>query len=279
MKRRPGRWSTAMSSTCALSRAAYPREFQGLLGEAVRILEEQDEWVRVRMEQDGYLGWMPSAALFRCQAAYVAEYQASCQAMVSSRPVARRRARCPLPAACLYPRRQAALWRVRPGGRVGTRGSPPSTCPTAGCGASLLRPAAPGKPPRRGCKGIAFTLNLLHSLVGTPYLWGGRSAFGIDCSGLAGAFLRFMGLNPPPRCRPVVCCRHAGERRASARRSAVLWQNRPGDTNGRIGNITHVAISLGGQLVLHASSTVGGVQRNSLDPDSPIFHPWLKKTC
>jgi len=259
-------------------RSLSPLESQGLLGEAVRILEERDEWVRVRMEQDGYLGWMPSAALFRCPAAYVAEYQASYQAMVSIDLLPAVEPDAPpgglprLPAGklpfgvCL----PVIAWDQEfatihlPDSRVWS-------VPSAG-----LLPL--DKRPSPNASGIAFTLNLLHSLVGTPYVWGGRSAFGIDCSGLAGAFLRFMGLNPR---------RDADQLFAAG--TPVSGEPRPGDLlffgkidpaipTGRIGNITHVAISLGGQLVLHASSTVGGVQRNSLDPDSPIFHPWLKKT-
>jgi cell wall-associated NlpC family hydrolase len=109
-------------------------------------------------------------------------------------------------------------------------------------------------------------------------LWGGRSPFGIDCSGLAQAFLRFMGLNPP---RDSDQQYQAGE--------PVNGELQPGDllffgehdarvATERYANVSHVAISLGGTDVLHSSSTVGGVKRNSLDPNSPIYHPWLNKT-
>ena len=259
-------------------RSLSPLESQGLLGEVVRLLEERDEWVRVRMEHDGYLGWMPSAALFRCQPEFVQEYQASCRAMVSIDLLPATEAHAPggsedsllagkLPFGVRLP---VIQWD----GEFATVRLPDNRVwrvPSSG----LLHLDDHPSPDARG---IAFTLSLLHSLVGTPYLWGGRSAFGIDCSGLAGAFLRFMGLNPP---------RDADQLFAAGK--PVAGETQPGDLlffgkinpavpTGRIDNITHVAISLGGQLVLHASSTVGGVKRNSLDSGSPIFHPWLKKT-
>ncbi|MGV6838592.1 MAG: C40 family peptidase [Planktomarina sp.] len=44
---------------------------------------------------------------------------------------------------------------------------------------------------------VENSLDLLQSLLGTPYLWGGNSAFGIDCSGLAQMFSRLEGIPCP----------------------------------------------------------------------------------
>ena len=63
-------------------RLSAERLSQGLLGEAVRILEERQDWVRVRMERDGYLGWMQSAGLQRCLGEDFLAYQAACNAIV-----------------------------------------------------------------------------------------------------------------------------------------------------------------------------------------------------
>ena len=121
----------------------------------------------------------------------------------------------------------------------------------------------------------AFVLERVRELMGTPYLWGGRTAWGYDCSGLAGAFWGMLGVTIP---------RDADQQFAAG--AEVLGQPQPGDllffaegdeTSGRAAHITHVAISLGGEEMIHATGAVGGITRNSLNPASPIYRAWLKE--
>ncbi len=94
--------------------------------------------------------------------------------------------------------------------------------------------------------------------LGTPYLWGGTTPYGFDCSGLVQAVFRRFGINLP---------RDSKEQRKVGKKIDYA-DIRPGDLLFFPG---HVAISTGGQGIVHASLAEGGVRRNSLKPGTVNF--------
>jgi hypothetical protein len=96
-------------------------------------------------------------------------------------------------------------------------------------------------------------------MVGVPYLWGGTSGNGIDCSGFARLLHRWIGVRIP---------RDADMQYAAARpieppfEVGDLLFFREGGSERRI---THVGVSLGGWSMIHASRGRNGVYIDNVE--------------
>lgn len=107
------------------------------------------------------------------------------------------------------------------------------------------------------------------TLLGRPYIWGGNSPKGLDCSGFTKLtfFLNGVALDRNAS--------HQAKQGVAVPLDADLSRLRKGDLvffgtrarQGRPERVTHVGIYLGDKLFIHSSDLV---RINSLDPDSPI---------
>lgn len=83
-----------------------------------------------------------------------------------------------------------------------------------------------------------------------PYLWGGRSPFGIDCSGLAQMTYKLSGVN---------IYRDASQQATQGETINFLSEAKKGDLaffDNEEGEITHVGILISGNSIIHASGKV-----------------------
>ena len=247
------------------------RVSQVRMSESVRVLEENGDWAFVQVVHDGYLGWVHTASLHRSSESGVRDYQADCRVMVQS----------PLAPAYLDPTSQQMVGQIpfcvrlpvgpAQAGRQAVRLPDGQIWWVPGTDLSPIHNEA------ALAERIPTALSLIRRFVGTPYLWGGRTPFGFDCSGLAGTFWAFLGVAIP---------RDADMQYAQLLPVSGIPQ--PGDLLyfGEIHEdassdpaefqISHAAISLGGDEFIHSNGAHWGVGYNSFDLHSPNFRAWLK---
>jgi cell wall-associated NlpC family hydrolase len=136
-----------------------------------------------------------------------------------------------------------------------------ATLSTRGIGVRVSgrSPARPSATTARSSARAAAVLHTAERLLGTPYRWGGTTPSGFDCSGFVQYAFGRHGVELPRTSRQQL---RLG--RGVARRPGAV---RPGDlmffaSDG--GRIDHVAIYAGGNRILHATASGGGVRYDDL---------------
>ncbi len=153
---------------------------EALYGERLTVYDEDDEgWAWVQLARDGYVGWLPSHAILKGEGAPATHRVAALRTF-------------------LYPGASIKL--------------PPTDWASFGARVVVMRETeANGRRFAVTPEGRAIVANHLvpvdtretdpvavaERFLGTPYLWGGRTSLGLDCSGLAQTAYEACGVTLP----------------------------------------------------------------------------------
>lgn len=252
-----------------------PRVTQIIFGDPVEILRRSGHWAYVR-SYDSYLGWTQADSLQPCSLDTARDWTAGITHIVN------------LPLLACYadasgePHQQVMLLPF--GARIHVEGTD-GPYRRIRCPDGVLRwvPATGLLPVadiwNTGIEGLRTILGWAQTLIGVPYLWGGKTPFGYDCSGLVQTLFRMVGINLKRDAnQQFEEGRHVdfGEIRFGdllffdTNTSDDVW---PIPHEHRV--VSHVAFALNEQDFLHASRSYGGVVRGSFDPMSPFHAPIL----
>lgn len=204
---------------------------QGLWGECVTLLETgTDGWVKIKVQYDGYEGWTSNSHLETIdQQLFDAPYTHYAPHWVT--PVSMNGWPMYIPYGCLIKAESGAkrtTW-----GKVEVQFEeihPISSIDTGNVPQQLMRIAS--------------------RFLNTGYLWGGRSVFGIDCSGFTQSVFKILD---------IALLRDAYQQATQGLTVDFLQEARTGDLayfDNAEGRITHVGILLNDHEIIHASGKV-----------------------
>lgn len=237
-----------------LPQAGSEQVTQGLLGDEVQLLETRGDWFKVYVRPQyrtaqGYPGWVRKECVTKqaipttqeSVVVSVPEVLLRAQADARAKPVARAALGSQLWLAAPY---QADGWLSVwvPGQKE------PLFAPSKQFTQFAGPPVSDGRE----------IVETAAQLKGTPYLWGGMSSKGIDCSGFTYTAYRVHG---------VVIPRDA-DQQFEVGTPVDLKELQPGDLlffGDSAKEITHVGMYMGDGKFIHASGSLGGVTVTKVD--------------
>lgn len=227
-----------MHGICALSLAPLRAEAsdssemvsQLLFGDVYSVLEKRKHWLRIKMKYDGYEGWLGEKQHTLLTDKDV-EILASMQLSTALDTVSMlewpdlQLHQMILEGSTLYQKKaESIFWQN-------------IEIPFAGLVTS-------------GVKSKEELLDIAFTYLNAPYLWGGRSPFGIDCSGFTQMVYKIGGHKLP---------RDAKDQALLGDALSFIEESEPGDLaffDNSDGQITHVGIILANNYIIHASGKV-----------------------
>ncbi|MFL5560722.1 MAG: C40 family peptidase [Gemmatimonadaceae bacterium] len=229
-------------------KVSSPQLSQALGGHALAVLESQGDWHQVRGD-DGYSGWI--------HAGYLAPVAPDVAPLAPHAPLTTSRAERLTSLGCIV--RNAGERR---------RVLPPAALllpeDTVESGRALAADALRGEYPSDPAAAARTATSIFE---GTPYLWGGTTPWGADCSGLVQTTFRLHGLVlPRDAWQQAAVGDDAGTDPLALRAGDLLFFS---DRDDR--RITHVGIATGDRGMVHAALGRGGFAVERLDDTDDLY--------
>lgn len=237
---------------------------QGLLGMPVRIMND-DSWLEVETP-DGYVSWVHPRSVYRVSRQQLTEWNSEKQvvitatfALVYSQPNKNSQTISDI----------VATNRLKLVGSLGAYYK--VLFPDGRIGYLLKHDAQPIEQWRKNLHNdVSSILNTAKTMIGFPYMWGGMSTKGMDCSGFVRTVLMM---------HDIIIPRDASQMARKGQHLEIesdFSNLQPGDllffgskaTMTDSARVSHVAIYLGNKQFIHS---LGMVQIASLDPDAPDY--------
>ncbi len=209
---------------------------QILFGETFTVLQKETKWAKIKMDYDEYEGWIDAKLIFPVATTEYELWKNNKAWMV------------PVPKLNIVLDGSSAPISISAGSRIVFNGHDRNNF-SIGKNDYFIS----GKIPTQKDLGIR---EVATSLLHTPYLWGGRSSFGIDCSGLSQIVYKINSVKLP---------RDAYQQIEIGENVSFVEEAKIGDLaffDNEEGEIVHVGICLGGGKIIHA---YGEVREDHLD--------------
>jgi len=239
--------TAAVAPLLAAAQLSAPRVSEALHGESLDVLERRDDWLRVRAP-DGYVAWTHAGYLATGSADWADDWRERATARSLSADIVTTYARRRLPTGARVALRRGVVELAD-----GQEGA---------VAAGFVRRE---QEVRVEARHLALPELALKWFSGAPYLWGGRTEWGIDCSGLAQAVYAARGIRLP---------RDSDQQFGEGKEIAIAANGKGYEAGDLLffaerGRVSHVALWAGAGHIVHAALSRGGVASDHLFGDEP----------